>query len=187
MIQRLVANWVYGGFLCAFLLLGLLPVVARSWPLATTLVFLLTPVYMLHQFEEHDNDRFRLFLNRLWGNGREIMSRPAVFLINVPGVWGVNLVALLLACYLGIGFGLIAVYLVLTNAFAHVGQAIHYRRYNPGLATAVILFFPAGGYALWEISGTGKAPLAFHILGLALALGIHALIVGYVRWNAAKA
>lgn len=187
MIQRLVANWVYGGFLCAFLLLGLVPVVAHAWSPAIVSVFLLIPVYMLHQFEEHDKDRFRCFLNRLWGNGREVMSQPAVFVINVPGVWGVNLISLWLACYVGIGYGLIAVYLVLINALAHVGQAIHYRRYNPGLATALFLFLPAGGYALREIVATGKASLGFQCLGLAVAIGIHILIVAYVRFKVAKA
>lgn len=186
MIQRLVANWVYGGFLCAFLLLGLLPLFAKAWDPATTLVFLLLPIYMLHQFEEHDDDRFRLFVNNLLGGGREILSPAAVFVINIPGVWGVNLLALLLACFCGIGFGLIAVYLVLVNAIAHVGQALHYRRYNPGLTTAILLFLPFGCAALWAVQATGKAPWPFHALGLAAAIAIHAAIVGYTLRKSAR-
>ena len=110
MVQRLIRFWVYGGFLAAFLLLGLLPVYFRSWSVVLVLVFLQLPIYMLHQLEEHDDDRFRKFVNRVIGGGRDILTESAVFVINVPGVWGVNLVSILLACSINPGFGLIGVY-----------------------------------------------------------------------------
>lgn len=88
MLNRLIANWVYGGFLAGILLLLLAPVIVRSWPPALVATFLCLPAYMVHQYEEHDNDRFRQALNRLIGHGQEVMSPGAVFVINVPGVWG---------------------------------------------------------------------------------------------------
>jgi len=97
MIQRLINNWVYGGFLAGLLLLGLFAVVGREWSAAFWLVALQLPLYMLHQFEEHDADRFRLFVNRLMGDGRDILTKQAVFVINIPGVWGVNFAAITLA------------------------------------------------------------------------------------------
>lgn len=154
MINRLVSFWVYGGFLAAFLLLGLMPVCCRSWSLPLILVFIQLPVYMLHQLEEHDDDRFRSWVNNRLGGGRELLSKTAVFVINVPGVWGVNLVSILLASTVDLGFGLIGAYLTFVNGIVHVAQGIRLMGYNPGLITAVLLFLPIGGAALWAIHAT---------------------------------
>ncbi|MFZ4717336.1 MAG: HXXEE domain-containing protein, partial [Chthoniobacterales bacterium] len=156
MMNRLVSYWVYGGFLAAFLLLGLMPAFTRSWELPLILVFLQLPVYMLHQLEEHDDDRFRRFINEMIGGDREVLSRRAVFVINVPGVWGVNLLSILLAFSLDLGFGLIGVYLTLINGLVHLAQAVRLRRYNPGLITAVLLFLPVGGLALAAVMKSGS-------------------------------
>lgn len=179
-VARLVRYWVYGGFLAAILLLGLMPVFCRSWSLPLLLVFLQLPVYMFHQLEEHDDDRFRRFVNRLIGGGRDILTETAVFVINVPGVWGVNMVSILLAWTVDLGFGLIGVYLILVNAVVHLVQAIRFKGYNPGLITAVILFFPAGGMALRAIHATGSVALSFHVLGLGIAAAIHLAIAVHV-------
>ncbi|MFZ4717039.1 MAG: HXXEE domain-containing protein, partial [Chthoniobacterales bacterium] len=155
-MNRFFSYWVYGGFLAAFLLLGLMPAFTCTWELPLILVFLQLPVYMLHQLEEHDDDRFRRFINDLIGGGREVLSRGAVFVINVPGVWGVNLLSILLAFSLDLGFGLIAIYLTLINGLVHLAQAVRLRRYNPGLITAVILFLPVGGLALAAVMKSGS-------------------------------
>ena len=89
MLKRLISNWVYGGFLAGILILCLTPVLARGWPNALLATFLCLPVYMLHQYEEHDNDRFRAFVNRLLGRGREALTPLAVFITNIIGVWAV--------------------------------------------------------------------------------------------------
>lgn len=179
-IQRLVANWCYGGFLAGLLLLGLLPVIAHGWPLALVLVYLQLPIYMLHQLEEHDGDRFRTFVNALFGGKREALTPAAVFVINIPGVWGVNLASILLAAFVDPGYGLIGIDLTLVNALAHIAQGIALRRYNPGLGTAIFLFLPVGGLGLWAINAAGHGGLFFNGLGLASAVAIHAAIIGYV-------
>jgi hypothetical protein len=171
---------VYGGFLAAFLLLGLMPVCCRSWSFPLILVFLQLPVYMLHQLEEHDDDRFRDWVNRVLGGGREILSKKAVFVINVPGVWGVNLVSILMAATVDLGFGLIGIYLTSVNGIVHVVQAIRLRSYNPGLITAILLFLPVGGLALWAIHATGTVSLTYDVLGFGTAIVIHLAIVAHV-------
>ena len=145
MLHRLIANWVYGGFLAGLLLLVLTSTLTHSWPAALTATYLCLPIYMLHQYEEHDDDRFRQFFNGIVGNGRRGLSLGAVFLINVPAVWGAIGISLALAASVNIGFGLIAVYLLLINALVHIAHAIAYRGYNPGLGTAIALFLPVGG------------------------------------------
>lgn len=90
MLGRLVANWVYGGALAALLLLLLAPLFIQSWPPVLAVTFFCLPAYMLHQYEEHDNDRFRAFVNHAVAGGREVLTPTAVFAINVFGVWVVS-------------------------------------------------------------------------------------------------
>lgn len=180
MIARLCQNWVYGGFLAGLLILVLTPLFAAGWPLALLAVFLHLPVYMLHQYEEHDANRFAIFVNREIGKGVEVLSPPAVFIINIPGVWGINALSIWLAATLSPAYGLIGVYLTLVNAIAHIGQGIAMRRYNPGLVTAVMLFLPLSIWSLTVIHESGTAGFFHHALGLAVAIVIHAAIMGYV-------
>ena len=181
MLSRLAQYWVYGGFLSGILMLVLLPEFARNWSSALLAVFLQLPIYMLHQYEEHDNDRFRLFVNRTIGGGQEVLSHQAVFIINVPGVWGVIAASFLLAFYVSLGYGLIAVYLTLVNALVHIVAAMATRSYNPGLGTAVFLFLPAGVFGVRELQRTGEVGWEYHLLGLLFAIGIHVAIVAYVQ------
>jgi hypothetical protein len=181
MFSRLMQGWVYGGFLAGILLLLLLPAIGGNWSSALWAVFLQLPLYMLHQYEEHDNDRFRLFVNRHVGGGREVLSHLAVFVINVPGVWGVIAAAFYLAAYRSIGYGLIAVYLTLVNAVVHILGSAVMRAYNPGLITSLVLFLPGGIYGLTEIQRTGNVGWLYHGLGLIVAVGIHVAIIAHVR------
>ena len=131
MFARLIANWVYGGFLAGLLLLLLTPVLVHSWPVSLVTTFLCLPVYMVHQYEEHDNDRFRLFVNQKIGKRRVGLSPLAVFVINVPGVWGVIGISLALAATVSAGFGLVAVYLVLLNGTVSRRPGGHFPRLQP--------------------------------------------------------
>jgi len=64
-------------------------------------------------------------VNDLLAGGREVLSTPAVVVINVVGVWVVILLALYLARFVGLGLGLIAIYLTLLNALVHdTGKAL---------------------------------------------------------------
>lgn len=182
MIERLVHNWVYGGALAGLLLLGLLPVIDAGWAPALVLVYLLIPIYMLHQWEEHDDGRFQRAVNATIGHGRDVLPAAAIFVINI-GVWVLNLLAFALAAHAGIGWGLIGVYAMLVNALVHIADALAKRAYNPGLATAIVLFLPIGGTALWSMAATGEASVLQHVVGLAAALAIHAGIVAYVLGN----
>ena len=176
-MHRLFANWVYGGGLAGVLLLLLSPLLIGSWPTVMTLTFLHLPAYMLHQYEEHDDDRFRRFLNGAFG--KEVLSPAAVFIINVPGVWGVITVSLYLASRISIGFALIAVYLVFVNGMVHIAHAAIFRAYNPGLGSAILLFVPFGGYSLWRVQQAGGGALVFQAIGLLTALAIHAALIVY--------
>lgn len=179
--ERLISNWVYGGALAALLLLLLAPLLLGHWPWPLLATFLHLPAYMLHQYEEHDRDRFRVFFNETIGKGRDVLSPLAVFVTNVPGVWGVITLSLYGAVALDLGWALIAVYLVLVNACAHAVHAVIFRRYNPGLATAVAVFVPLGGATLWLLHRAGAGSVGYHVAGLLTALLIHAAILVHVQ------
>jgi hypothetical protein len=176
---RLLAYWTYGGFLAGIMILMLMPLLASGWNPPFTAIFLLLPIYMLHQYEEHDADRFRLYINRMVGHGEEVLTPAAVFVINIGAVWILDVVVIYLAWDVDLGLGLIAVYLMLINALVHIAGAIRSRSYNPGLVTAVVLFLPFGGYAWWRIEASGVPTAGEHVLGLAVGAAVHAIIVGY--------
>jgi hypothetical protein len=181
MLNRIIANWVYGGFMAGVLLLLLAPLLTASWSTALTATYLLLPIYMLHQYEEHDNDRFRLFFNETIGKGKEVLSQEAVFITNVPGVWGVIAISLYLSSEVNIGLSLIAVYLILVNGFVHGAHTLIFRRYNPGLGTALALFVPFGAYTLREVQLVGGGTPLFHGIGVLTAVGIHVAILFHVH------
>lgn len=181
MLQRLCSHWVYGGALAALLMLALSPLLLAGRPAPWAASFLLLPAYMLHQYEEHDDDRFRRFFNRTIGQGHEVLTPPAVFVVNVPVVWGVLAASLYASAAFGPGWALIAVYLVLVNALVHVLHALAYRGYNPGLATAVLVFMPLGAATLLLIDHAGAGTASAHALGIGIAVAIHASIGLHVR------
>ena len=183
MLDRLIHNWVYGGTLAGVLLLVLTPVLAAGWPSALIAVFLTSPIYMLHQLEEHDADRFRAKINEMFGKGRDVLPVAAVFVINVPGVWGVNALAFALAASAGIGWGLIALYTMLANGVVHIVQAVVTRGYNPGLVTSIVLFLPLGIWGSWAVNGTAAVSTAQQITAIATAILIHVAIQLYVLSN----
>ena len=176
MFNRLVAHWVYGGFLAGLLILLMTPILARGWSPSLLATFLCLPAYMLHQYEEHDNDRFRRFVNSNFGKGREILSPMAVFLINIPGVWGVIAIAFWLVVLLNPGYGLIAAYLLLLNAVIHIVSAAFLRSYNPGLVTGVLFFVPLSAWCVIAVQQSGFGSAMMHTIGLLAAIGIHAAI-----------
>jgi hypothetical protein len=185
MINRPVDHWVYGGALAGVLLLLLLPAVDSGWPLALALIYLQMPIYMLHQLEEHDNNRFQHVVNDVIGHGEDVLSALAIFVINI-GVWLLNLLSFALAAHVGIGWGLIGVYAMVVNAVVHIVVGAIRRQYNPGLVSSIVLFLPIGLGGLLAIAATGEASALQHIVGLVVALAIHAGIVIYVVGNARR-
>ncbi len=174
-------NWPGAAAFCGGILMVLAPVI---WVLAGPVIFwiyLMLPIYMLHQLEEHAGDRFRIFVNDTMGGGTEVLSRPATFVINSLGVWGIDLVALYLAVFVNPGWGLMAIYLPLVNAVGHMGQAVALRRYNPGLVTSILLFLPLAGWGLLVVSKDTKADLVMQLIGLSVAVLVHVLIIVHVK------
>jgi hypothetical protein len=176
----LATHWVAGALFMGLALLALLPAGIPGGDSGLLLVYLASPLYMLHQVEEHFGDRFRRYVNQVVFGGVEALTTSDVLIINLPGVWGINLAALYAARFAGAGWGLVAGYMVLINGVSHVAMAVHLRSYNPGLVTAALLFIPFGLASLVLIGGSASQ----HFIGLAMALGIHAAIALHIRHRA---
>ena len=91
-------------------------------------------------------------------------------------MWGVDLAAIYVAWAFGCWAGLVAGYLAAVNSLLHLGPALARREYNPGLVTAVVLLLPLGTSCVL-LAGAGLGP---HLMGLLLALGVHAVVVIHV-------
>jgi len=169
----LKAHWVACAAVTGAALLLLSPLLYDVWPLGLLLIYLHSPGYMIHQVEEHAGDRFRSYVNQRLFGGREALTTRGVLWVNVGAVWGVNLAALYVARWAGPAWALAAPYLMIVNAISHIATALRFGGYNPGLLTSLLVFLPLGVGSLWRISATG----AQHALGLAISLGLHAVIV----------
>lgn len=176
---QVTPSWMFGALWGAPILLALLPLL-DVWPGWLLAVFLQLPLYMIHQVEEHTSDAFRRFIN-LHLIGREVLTRLAVAVINIGGVWIIDLTALLAAGLLHPGYGLVAVYLTLINALVHIAATVRLRAYNPGLWTALGLFIPGGILALWLVSAQPGVDWRFHLFGIVAVILLHLAIILHVR------
>ena len=84
MLDRFFQNWAYAAPPVALLVLGLYPFIGPAIELS---VFLSLPIYMVHQFEEHDNNRFAVYLNEMMGKDRSGLAPRDIWIINVIFVW----------------------------------------------------------------------------------------------------
>jgi hypothetical protein len=173
-------NWPYAGLTASLFLLAVMPLLWSSWNAGLLIVFLQLPIYMIHQVEEHHRDRFRTFVNEHVAGGRNALTVESVVVINLGGVWAVDLIVLYLAHFVRPGLGLIAIYVAIVNAFVHAMGALVLRAYNPGLVTALLLLLPAGCWGWWILAHDGRAAIDDHLLGAGIAILLHAAIVLFV-------
>ncbi len=174
-------NWPYAALFTAGFLGLLAPLVFRYAGLPLGLVYLQLPIYMLHQYEEHADDRFRRWVNNMIGHDQDVLTPIATFWINSLLVWLLDLVAIYLACFVDLSLGLIAIYLPMLNAVGHIVPAVIKRQYNPGLLTSCIVFLPVGLFSTYVVSSAAGCTLPNHLLALGVAIGVHATIIIHVR------
>jgi len=108
------------------------------------------------------------------------LTRAATFWINALLVWAIDLVALWTAYFGDLAIGLVPIYIMGVNAITHVAGAVAWRAYNPGLFTAGVVFLPFSIAAAIEISNDADAGVGSQLLALAVAVAVHAALIGYV-------
>ena len=137
---------------------------------------------MFHQFEEHDNGRFKAYINEMIGSDHRGLDDTAIFVINFFGVWVILTLVIVLARLVDPGWSTIAAYLMLINAVVHILPALAFKKYNPGLATAIVVFLPLGTLILMN----GEPDLSQHLTGIVAIVSLHVLIVFYARSPVSK-
>jgi Protein of unknown function with HXXEE motif len=63
--------------------------------------------------------------------------------------------------------------LLLINGMLHVLGTFITKRYSPGVITAVLLYFPIGGYAIFELARSWQLPSSIIVEGILLGAGWH--------------
>ena len=104
------------------------------------------------------------------------LSSANVWIINVVFVW----FFLLAVFYLGSldpSWGVLAAYLLAINGLVHLAWAIVFRKYNPGLWTAIVLFIPC---AIWIFAATSATPV-IHVVSVITVIVLHAGILIWAR------
>ena len=153
------------------------------------LIWLQFPIYLVHQTEEYLlPGGFIEFVNsRIFRMDIEEgpLNAGNTFWINILFVWiAYPLCAAFSHWNLNVGAYLL--YFTMLNGLTHVGAAIRLRRYNPGLAASLFLNIGVSGYSVAVLAGTGKIWWATHIFAIAAGIGFHALLMGWIKKQAAK-
>jgi len=65
--------------------------------------------------------------------------------------------------------------ILVINAFLHAGGTIATRRYSPGVVTAVLLYWPIGGYAMYAMARSWNLTGATVAKGLLLGVCWHSI------------
>lgn len=166
-------SWSRAAVPMAVLLMALTPFLRRGLGRGAFSVFLQLPIYMFHQYEEHGHGAFKAYANETLLRRHGRLTDANIFVINVGGVWAVDLVVLYLACYRRLALGLLAPYLALVNSLIHLGPALRTRRSNPGAWTSGLLLLPGGLYSVLAITRSGPVSLRDHIRAFVGAILLH--------------
>jgi hypothetical protein len=173
-------NWSRAALPLAVVIGVLSPLVFKAYGLTALLVVLHLVIYMVHQYEEHAQGKFKAFANQLLAGGQPKIGDAPIFWVNIVGVWGVYLVVIYGAIGVNPALGLISAYTTVVNGLLHVIAYVVTRRYNPGLITSVLLFLPVGAYTVFVISQLPATTSADHMLGLGAAILVHLVTFGYL-------
>ena len=196
-MHAVLYDWPFAGLLLGLLALALL--FARPSPAGVAysarfrdpawLLWLVVPVYLLHQFEEHGVDalgRRYQFLTEICATlgHRTLDGCPAdpwfIFLVNVPLIW----VAAPVASSLGprrVMAGAFMLSVPLVNAVAHVASTLRSGAYNPGVVTSVLLFAPTCAWVFTQLLRQRLLPRRRMVAVVAVGVLLHAVLMGSLR------
>ncbi len=149
-------------------------------------IWMLFPVYLLHQFEEHAypggfKDSINAQFFKLDPKGP--LTDAAVFWINIPDIWLLFPLIAALSQLVSPKIGVLLPYFTIFNGALHVILAIVKKAYNPGLFTSLCLNIPIGGYALYLAGKENLLDTATNFYGIGGTLLLHLSIILYVVYK----
>lgn len=178
-IDWLYDNWMKATPFLALYSFILIWLYVKEQNYALFLIWMQTPIYWAHEFEEYIcPGGFLEFFNRNpLGSVKDDypMTKTVSFWINIPLVYIMLPLSGIAAHFFGIGWGLWTAYFSALNALAHVGMFLIFgRKYNPGLVASLLLNIPFGVYTVWYFlsnhlvsTGVNVASIIFGIIAQA--------------------
>lgn len=188
-----MTNWLYKHWAKLSLFLAIIVIVIiyffinpRNFLLF--LIWIQLPIYLLHQFEEHNWNGFKNYVNKTVFKVKEgdfPLNDKIIFWVNIPIIW------ILIPIFAGLSsvnmmFGLWIPYFAVFNSLTHVIVSIQNREYNPGLIVSLILGIPVGIYALILFYSYIQVPVLISALSLLFAVLLHLIVFGTIRMKYKK-
>ncbi|MGR3291037.1 MAG: HXXEE domain-containing protein [Paracoccaceae bacterium] len=182
MIKWLEKNWPNTTVFLAIYVTVLLVLFLFESNFALFLIWIQTPVYFLHQFEEYVfPGGFKKFFNTsvLGSDDPDFPMTDAFSMwINVPLIFIAFPVSAILAGQMDISISIWTAYFSIVNALSHLGMfAIH--RYNPGFVVSLLVNIPVGLYTVGYFISHDIISLNSHIIGFTIAVSIQAALLVY--------
>lgn len=196
-MNALLFDWPFVGLALAVALLVYLAVEPRPgavlsrWRDPSSLLPLLWPMYLVHQFEEHGIDLFGhrfAFLQSLcsflgYAHGGCPGDPAFIFAVNVvccQAVFAMTFVfrrsrPLIAVCAWGTA---------VVNAVTHIGGSVSAGAYEPGLATSIALFVPVSFYVIRECLHAGVITRRQLLRMVATGGALHVTLIGSMMLRA---
>ncbi len=144
------------------------------------LIWIQTPVYFLHQFEEYvyPGGFLEYFNTKALGSSRKDwpLTKTYSFWINFPLIFIGFPVSAILAGQIDISIGIWTAYFSILNGLSHLGMFFR-DGYNPGLVASVFLNIPVGIYTVYYFTTNQLIPLSSHIIGAGIAVAIQSTLM----------
>jgi hypothetical protein len=147
---------------------------------ALFLIWIQTPVYFLHQFEEYIlPGGFGSFFNlKVLGSDKVDfpLTKQASFWINIPLTFIAFPLSAILAGHLAISIGIWTAYFSICNAVSHVVMFFLFR-YNPGFVVSVLFNIPVGVYTIYYFASHHIISTEAQLIGLGIGILGQALLM----------
>ena len=147
---------------------------------ALFLIWMQTPVYWVHQFEEYiyPGGFVAFFNKKALGSKRGDwpLTKTYAFWINVPIIFIGFPFSAILAGLVNISIGIWTAYFSVLNALSHAGMFFKHG-YNPGLVASVVLNIPIGTYTIYYFATRHPISPSAHIMGFLVALAIQGVLM----------
>ena len=188
MINWFYDNWAKLSLFLAVITAVLIYIFINPLNLPLFLIWMQLPIYLLHQFEEHNWNGFKNYVNRNVFKVKEgdfPLNDKIIFWVNIPAVWILIPIFSALSS-VNIMFGLWIPYFAVFNSLSHVIVSVRNREYNPGLLVSLILGIPAGIYALIIFYSYINVPALISVISILFAVVLHIIVFGIIRRNYKK-
>lgn len=188
MINWLYDNWAKLSLFLAIIATVFIYIFINPYNLLLFLIWIQLPIYLLHQFEEHNWNGFKNYVNKTVFKVKEgnfPLNDKIIFWVNIPIVWVLMPIFSVLSS-VNIIFGLWIPYLAVFNSLTHVIVSVRNREYNPGLLVSSILGIPAGIYALIIFYSYIQVPVLISALSIFFAVLLHIIVFSSIRMNYKK-